>query len=135
MGSSITDQPLETDASTLLAALLAHPSFILALRERRRQVEELGFSATFDATRQDRMQLSRGAACFLKQAILLNTQGAGAAPGRPFTEWPWAPETWNPPHTAEGALVKAMALLSAELDRIRLGKSHEDAASRVDLRL
>lgn len=133
MGSSLTVQPNEPEATAMMAAMLSHPSFILALRERRRQVEDLGFTGTFDATRQNRMQLSKGAACFLRQAILLTTQGAGAAPGQPFTDWPWAPEAWKPPHTVEEALVKAMALIAAELDRIHMGKVNETGTQRVDL--
>ena len=133
MAAPTTVQPTETDANAIMAAMLAHPSFILALRERRRQVEERGFTSAFDATKQNAMQLSKGATCFLRQAILLTTQGAGAAPGQPFTDWPWAPETWKPPHTVEEALIKAMALISAELDRMQMGKAQESAACRVDL--
>lgn len=132
MGSSLTVQPTETDASAILAGMLSHPSFILALRERRRQVEDPGIGGSLEA-RQDGMQLSKGAACFLRQAILLTTQGAGAAPGQPFTDWPWPAGTWKPPHTAEEALVKAMVLIAAELDQILLGKAREAAAVRVDL--
>lgn len=125
-------QPAETDASAILAGMLSHPGFVLALRERRRLAEDPGFLGGQEA-RQDNMQLAKGAACFLRQAILLTTQGAGAAPGQPFADWPWPAATWKPPHTAEEAMVKAMALIAAELDQILMGKARETAAVRVDL--
>lgn len=127
MSPSPSVQPPDTDANAILAGMLSHPGFVLALRERRRLAEEPGFDA-----QQDGMQLAKGAACFLRQAILLTTQGAGAAPGQPFTDWPWPAGTWKPPHAAEEALVKAMALIAAELDLILMGKAREAAAVRVD---
>ena len=115
-----------------MAVLFSHPGFVLALRERRRMVEELGCSCQMDPARQNRMQMAKAAACFLRQAILLTSVGAGAAPGAPFPEWPWAPETWQPPHTAEEALVRAMAFIGAELDRSVAVQARETAAARLD---
>lgn len=115
----------------ILAALGRHPSLLLCLRERRRQVEFYGVTEEADRLRQNGMQLSKGALCFIKQALLMQSHGGGAAPGRPFQEWPWAAETWNPPHTKEEALVKAMALLGAELDRIMANRAQEEAEARL----
>lgn len=135
MDPALTVQPLETEsASSLSATLLMHPGFVLALRERRRMVEDLGCTCLLDPSRQSQSQMAKAAACFLRQAILLATVGAGAGPGTPFPDWPWAPDTWKPPHTAEEALVRAMAFIGAELDRIVATRAKETAAARLDLR-
>lgn len=133
MDPALTVQPPDTESiGSLTAVLLSHPGFVLALRERRRMVESLGCTCLLDPTRQSSMQMAKAAACFLRQAVLLTSVGAGAAPGTPFPDWPWAPETWKPPHTAEEALVRAMAFIGAELDRIVATRAKETAAARLD---
>lgn len=133
MDPSPTVQPLDPEPTgSIPAALLAHPGFVLALRERRRMATDLGCTCLLDPTRQSGLQMARAGACFLRQAILLTTVGAGAVRGKPFAEWPWAPDTWAPPHTAEEALVKAMAFIGAELDRILATRAKEAAAARLD---
>lgn len=133
MDPASTVQPPKQDGpDSLTAVLLSHPGFILALRERRRMVETLGCTCLLDPAAQGRMQMAKAAGCFLRQAVLLTHVGAGAAPGTPFSDWPWAPETWKPPHTAEEALVLAMAFIGAELDRIISARARETAAARLD---
>lgn len=79
------------------------------LAERRRQIEVEDFSSTYDdmATRG---QLASAGACY-----------ALTASGTPIavieTLWPWAAKWWKPT-TVRRNLIKAAALLLAEIERI-----------------
>src|SRR5574340_435081 len=75
MDPSPTVQPLDPEPTgSIPAALLAHPGFVLALRERRRMATDLGCTCLLDPTRQSGLQMARAGACFLRQAILLRSE-------------------------------------------------------------
>ena len=85
--------------------------------ERRRQIEQEGWSAEHD-DKHSRNQLQHAAACYLESAKEPNLP----ADYIPML-WPWERNSWKP-GTPKRMLEKAGALYLAEIDRLRrlLGK-------------
>lgn len=91
--------------------------------ERRRQTEQEGYGADHD----DR----HGDCALISAALVYATTAAGrmtrqeAAPSLPALDWPWPmvwpwdEEDWRPSPTPVGDLVKAGALIAAEIDRLQ----------------
>lgn len=75
------------------------------LAERRRQVEQEGWTPARDDAYQS-LELNRAAACYV-------SFGSGQAP----SAWPWAAEWWKP-RTYRDNMVKAGALILAEIERV-----------------
>jgi len=121
--------PGEEVEQTILRALRQHPPVLYALGERRRQIEALGFTPDLD-DREAPGNLASAAMAMLDHARLILTSGAGATT-TPSHFWPWAPSTWHPPITPEDALVKASALVFAELDRMARRATEESLAARA----
>lgn len=87
----------------------------LILAERKRQVTGEGFTAEHDLTH-DRNELTRAAMAYLRSAL----EPRGATRGRVgyhVVGWPFEPDTWKPEDTPIRDLVKAGALIAAEIDR------------------
>lgn len=87
----------------------------LIQRERHRQVFIEGWSADHDLEHPAGV-LTRAAECYARAARLQLT-----APGEAWETvpdgWPWAPSWWKPSEVPSRNLVKAGALIAAELDR------------------
>jgi hypothetical protein len=81
--------------------------------ERLRQVEAEGWSAEHDAGHRE-AELARAALAYLT-AYLVAAQRLPLYPG----EWPWSPEFWKPSEDPARNLVKAGALIAAEIDRLQ----------------
>jgi hypothetical protein len=98
-----------------------------ALRERVRQVTDLGFTAAHDDEHEDG-SLAAAAACYATHAAIQSGVTAGkidryAEPHRRFDKivpdyWPWDREWWKPAAMPDRNLEKAIALLFAELERL-----------------
>lgn len=87
----------------------------LILIERYRQVAVEGWSLEHDAEH-PAGTLTRAAECYARAARLqLTAPGFDPAPAP--DGWPWAPEWWKPSEDPTRNLVKAGALLAAEVDR------------------
>jgi hypothetical protein len=109
----------------------------LIAAERQRQVEEEGWTSQHD-DQHDGYELNRAAMCYMTAAV------ADRAPQSilPPFDWPWEPSQWKPVATSGGPeglpsltnsdrignLVKAAALIAAEIDRLQraLSKEGED---------
>ena len=74
--------------------------------ERRRQIEEEGWTPEHD-DEHSRMQMAQAAACY----ALFNT-----VPTPSF--WPWDAQWWKPDEDHRRNLVKAGALILAEIERL-----------------
>jgi len=105
---------------------------IKAERERQRRIE--GWSDEHDATHTN-AELSEAAASYLTTAIC-QVRGNPVATARD-AEWPFEPEAWNPSEDPIRNLVKAGALIAAEIDRlskerqaIETAKEHAPIVSR-----
>ncbi|WP_349618166.1 hypothetical protein [Azotobacter salinestris] len=83
------------------------------LAERRWQIEVEGFSLEHDS-QYDLGELPAAAACY---ALFAQRQVLGLRRNEPDHAWPWILEWWKP-GDARSALVKAGALILAEIERI-----------------
>ena len=81
------------------------------LAERRRQVEAEGWTPEHD-DQHEVGELATAAACYAG-----NAGGYVWAGGWPGEVWPWAREWWKP-STPRRDLVKAAALILAEIERL-----------------
>ncbi|MEL6349146.1 MAG: hypothetical protein AAFV53_38935 [Myxococcota bacterium] len=123
----------------------------LITHERLRQIEEEGWTAEHDDEHVDG-SLAKAALCYAtapheRKMITLRSWTPGIElPGRgDFTcqileDWPWAPEWWKPggnsPEGRRRDLVKAGALLKAEIARLRrLDSSLNDLIDHLYLQL
>ena len=87
-----------------------------ALEERRRQVDQEGWTAEHD-DRHDKGQMARAAACYALSASSSPSDMHAAL--IVDAAWPWAPEWWKPSDgDPRRDLVKAAALLLAEIERL-----------------
>jgi hypothetical protein len=85
----------------------------LITAERVRQVQEEGWTAKHDDVH-DGGELVQAACCYA------NAARYGAVPGQPPHGWPWDPSWWKArSNDPIGSLVKAGALIAAEIDRIQ----------------
>lgn len=98
----------------------------LIAAERRRQVEAEGWTPGHDAEH-DNDDLARAAACYATPAaernLDLRNWAVGPNGSTPVPhEWPWAAKWWKPtPTDRVRELVKAGALIAAEIDRLQAG--------------
>lgn len=100
----------------LLTAVEAiSPGAAIALRERKRQIDEKGFSAKHDSAWKSG-QLLRAAECYFlteDQRRRVTPKGADA-PGK----WPFVSEAFKPTGDRLMDLAKGVAMSIAEMDRI-----------------
>jgi len=92
----------------------------LIAAERQRQIEAEGWSAEHDDGH-DQCELLDAAICYAGMAgsIILDTdQGAEAGVGL-LESWPWSRDWWKPSSDPIRNLVKAGALIAAEIDRLQ----------------
>ncbi len=98
----------------------------LIARERQRQIEEEHYSPEHDAKCNLEGWLARAAACY---ALPVDCRRyiEFAYISRPLPElWPWHWETWKPtPDDRIRELVKAGALIAAEIDRLQAVQKQE----------
>lgn len=87
--------------------------------ERQRQIEAEGWSAEHDDAH-DRDELSAAAACYAHFGWVRPSNGEAPS------EWPWSPDWWKP-KDRRADLVRAGALIAAEIDRIDRAAAREKA--------
>ncbi len=89
----------------------------LIAEERQRQIEKEGWTADYDDNYQAKGDLASAGACYA-----LDYAGAF----NPSANWPWEDRWWKPtPNDPVRQLVKAGALIAAEIDRLQ--RSKDDA--------
>jgi hypothetical protein len=90
----------------------------LIAAERHRQIEVEGWTPAHD-DEHGRGQLSCAGACYARLASNQETYQTRAIPDpRPLT-WPWSAKWWKPSADPIRNLVKAGALIAAEIDRLQ----------------
>jgi len=87
----------------------------LIAEERQRQIEKLNWTAEHDAEH-TKGELSTAAECYLLE--LRARQDRGQVVKRPPPAWPFEVEAWKPSEDRVKNLVKAGALIAAEIDRL-----------------
>lgn len=86
------------------------------LAERQRQVEAEGWTPEHD-DQHDAGEMADAAACYAGNYHIRYSMSS-TAPARPVpTLWPWSPAWWKP-SGARRDLVKAAALIIAEIERL-----------------
>ncbi|KKM67371.1 hypothetical protein LCGC14_1471770 [marine sediment metagenome] len=94
---------------------MSRKSIIAEIRkERERQVRKEGWSKRHDNAH-DEAELSKAAGCYANRAL---------SPKSDITprNWPWAPDWWKP-KTPKRNLIRAAALIVAELERLERSKA------------
>lgn len=96
--------------------------------ERQRQIDTEGWTAEHDDAHEGE-ELLRAADCYIVAASVpgfLNSAGLKANEkffermlNTPPDGWPWGPESWKPSEDPMRNLVKAGALIAAEIDRLQ----------------
>lgn len=93
----------------------------LIMNERRRQIVEEGYDATHDYQFHDEEELAFAAECYIRFD----------SPGEVPDQWPFDDEEWKPnPDDRIGQLVKAGALIAAEIDRQLRDEKHRQERER-----
>lgn len=100
-------------------------AIIKAFEERLRQVSEEGFSAEHDDC-YTLGQLSAAAACYACISEDVLQGGKSALDGQPPAFWPWEDAWFKPSPDPQRNIIKAMALLAAEYDRIERAKAVDE---------
>ena len=96
----------------------------LIAEERKRQIEQLGWDAEHDA-KHTHHELARAAACYATPGYIRKLHITDN--GTPFG-WPFSKDWWKPcPQDRKRELVKAGALIAAEIDRLQAGTEKEEA--------
>ncbi|TPE44955.1 hypothetical protein [Pontibacter mangrovi] len=102
----------------------------LIAAERQRQIEQEGWTPEHDAEH-DSEELVHAAKCYASAAIAntyskRNVTYAGYRPGEKApNQWPWQGSWWKPSADPIRNLVKAGALIAAEIDRLNRIKQNE----------
>lgn len=91
---------------------------------RQRQFAKHGYDAEHDAEHDDSELVTAGI-CYAMEAI---------QPGEGNGLWPWQPDEWHPDPDPLDNLVKAAALMVAEIDAILLRRGQIAEAYRANLR-
>lgn len=95
----------------------------LIAQERERQVKQEGWTAGHDDAHRNK-QLAKAANSYLITHCAPDEDACGdLSESRPAWDWPWAMKWWKPSKDPVHNLVKAGALIAAEIDRLqRRGK-------------
>ena len=91
--------------------------------ERQRQIAVEGWTPEHD-DEHDAGQLSEAAACYADLAAYQGSHVDSPIDKRPPMGWPWSPDWWKPSPDLIRNLVKAGALIAAEIDRLQ--RSHKE---------
>lgn len=114
-GVEVSDAELRGEIEHRLGRLL--PEVALIDAERRRQINEEGYSSEHD-DEYEAGHLAVAAACYAYPPWLTEQAGLLNAKGQPRF-WPWAPEWWKPsPDDRIRDLVKSGALIASEIGRL-----------------
>jgi|SRR5579863_7300548 len=107
----------------------------LIAAERQRQIDVENWTPEHD-DEHDFQELAKAGVCYAHYAILVNLQGHDPATFWEEYEslWPWDKQWWKPSDDPIRNLVKAGALLSAEIDRLQRKAEADQAALEVQNR-
>lgn len=103
----------------------------LIAAERQRQIEVEGWTQEHD-DEHEAGQLAAAARCYTKTAQLQVCRLASRKPGRPEFTWPWDDDAWKPSDDPIRNLVKAGALIAAEIDRLQRAKDTLEMEQKLD---
>lgn len=105
-----------------------HTAIIKGLEERQRQINEEGFTAELD-DQYIKGELAYAAACY---SFAAKDAGVDLQLGEADCTWPFTKEWWKPSPDPQRNIIKAMALLSAEYDRLERAKAAASPAYALE---
>lgn len=85
--------------------------------ERLRQISQEGWSLDHDRTHK-KHELALAASSYLNAVASPDEEGDESGKVRPCWDWPWSKKWWKPSEDPVRNLVKAGALIAAEIDRL-----------------
>lgn len=94
--------------------------------ERRRQVEDEGWSPTHDRLEHDDGALAKAAGSYALMTALSHETRSEFPPGTPPAWWPWDAGWWKPKDRRRD-LIRAGALIVAEIERLDRAAAREQA--------
>lgn len=126
----VTTPPIARARSAAATEILRSPALAAFIRERLEQIEKHGFTPDHDQ-QHGAGELALGAVAYVR-AGLADYLGDIADPAisEAFSLWPW-PDLFRPTDY-RGNLVKAIAMLWAEIDRIDIAEAQAEIAGMVD---
>lgn len=86
----------------------------LIAKERKRQIEKEGWTKKHDRQEHDDGELLKAAICYARAGA----DGMDKVTAWKHWDWPWSPKWWKPEDRIRN-LVKAGALIAAEIDRLQ----------------
>lgn len=89
--------------------------------ERKRQSTDEGYYASHDDGH-DKGELALAAMSYLAVVAAPDESGDDEGKPRPCHDWPWEEKWWKPSDDPVRNLVKAGALIAAEIDRLQRAK-------------
>lgn len=108
----------------------------LIYKERNRQLREEGWTPEHDAGHADG-ELSRAAECYVvaAQTAMIRDDAARyhtVHKGGPGGRWPWSQDWWKPSNDPIRNLIKAGALIAAEIDRLQRASATKQEAKESE---
>ena len=93
----------------------------LIAKERQRQISGEGWSPAHDAIHTEG-QMAAAAMCYTEQVVDDEIRAVGGSGEFVQQWWPWDEEWWKPSLDPIRNLVKAGALIAAEIDRLQTNR-------------
>jgi len=90
----------------------------LIAEERQRQITAEGYTPEHDDRHKD-FEMGKAAESYLSAVVTPDEEGDENGKVRPSWDWPWDKEWWKPSKDPVRNLVKAGALIAAEIDRLQ----------------
>lgn len=103
-------------------------AIIKAFEERLRQINEEGFTAERD-DQYSSGEMATAAGCYALISSYPGERYGALGKDSPFSSpslWPWASRWWKPSPNPQRNIIKAMALLAAEYDRLERAKAVDE---------
>lgn len=120
LDDAIVEYMMAKDPAATEVGTYTHGARLIA-RERLRQISREGYTPEHDAEH-NMGELVRAAISYAYTGM------HGNANTQPDPEWPWDRESWKPSDDRIRSLVKAGALIAAEIDRVGLQIAREQEA-------
>lgn len=105
-------------AKELLAPAVLSSGVNLIKSERERQISEEGWTPEHDDSHR-KHEMALAAMSYVAVVAAPDEEGDESGKVRPCHDWPWANKWWKPSDDPIRNLVKAGALIAAEIDRIQ----------------
>ena len=98
----------------------------LIAKERERQIEQEDYTSLHD-DKHRKFELTLAAMSYCDACANRDPLAKRISDSRPTSDWPWDVDDWKPSDNVIRNLVKAGALIAAEIDRLQRRKDRGDS--------